>query len=193
MIDWDLFERTLFRLTEVDLREFAKKHARETFYGFAFDCNSEYGEVGLCANTNELLKVQRARPDPNAAFWASLENKLGRGVTSAANPRKSRWDLGDWDYQGFNSKAFDREWRHFQTAVTERCMVEEKDERTFMTPTQSRFMKAACRVLIGLERGGAFDVLKRTANFATRAMDHDESESEARARMRRIRQGAGGA
>ena len=193
MINWDLLERTLFRLTEVDLREFAKKHVRATFYGFAFDCNSKHGEVGLCANTNELLKVQRARPDPNAAFWAALDKKLGRAVSSAADPRKSRWDLGDWGYQGFNSKAFDRGWRQFQTAVIKQCMAEEEDERTFMTPTQSRFMKTVCRVLIRLERGGAFDVLKRTANFATLAMDHDESESEARARLRRIRRAAGGA
>jgi Domain of unknown function (DUF4303) len=192
MINWDSLERTLFRLTKMNLREFAKNHAGETFYGFAFDCNSEYGEVGLCANTNRLLNVQRAAPDPNAEFWASLDKKLGLGGSSAAGRRKSRWELGDWHYQGFNSKAFERGWRQFQTAVIKRCMVEEEDEETFMTPTQSRFMEAACRVLIRLERDGSFDVLKRTANFATLAMDHDESESDARARLRRIRRTAGG-
>jgi hypothetical protein len=193
MIDWVSLEQTLFRLTEVDLREFARKHARETFYGFAFDCNSEYGEVGLCLNTTGLLKVQRAAPNPNAAFFASLDKKLGFKASPAATSRKTRWDLGDWHYQGFNSKAFDRGWRRFQTAVIKRCTVEEEDEGTFMTPSQSRFMEAACRILIRLERGGSFDVLKRTANFGTLAMDHEESASEARARLRRIRRATGGA
>jgi hypothetical protein len=193
-IDWSSLERTLFRLATADLRQFAKKHPREEFYGFAFDCNSQYGEVGLCANTNELLKAQRAAPDPNAAFWASLDKKLGlRGGSPATKQRPSRWDLGDWDYQGFNTTAFDRNWRRFQSTITKRCAEEEQDQRTFMTPTQARFMEAVCRVLVRLERGGAFDVLQRTRNFSTLAMDHDESESMARARLKRMRRSEDGA
>lgn len=187
-IGWESLERTLMRLTTADLRQFAKKHPQETFYGFAFDCNSEYGELGLCANTNELLKAQRAAPDPNAAFWASLDKKLGLGGGSpSAKQRKSRWDLGDWDYQGFNTTAFDRAWRRFQSTITQRCEGEEQDKRSFMTPTQARFMEAVCRVLVRLERGGAFDVLQRTRNFSTLAMDHEESESIARGRLQRVR------
>ena len=105
----------------------------------------------------------------------------------------SRWELGDWHYQGFNSKEFNRSWRRFDSVVIKRCMDEEEDGRTFMTPTQTRFMEAACRVLVRLEQDGAFDVLRRTPNFATLAMDHDESESVARARLRRIRRSEGGA
>jgi hypothetical protein len=193
-IAWDSLEQTLLRLTKADLRQFAKTHRREVFYGFAFDCNSEYGEVGLCANTNELLKAQREAPDPNAAVWAAIDKKLGLGGGSPAKPaRMSRWALGDWNYQGFNSKEFDRSWRRFDSIVIKRCMDEKEDERTFMTPTQTRFMEAVCRVLVRLERDGAFDVLQRTANFSTLAMDHDEPESTARARLRRIRLREGGA
>jgi hypothetical protein len=186
-IDWGLLERTLLRLAKSDLRQFAGKHPNETFYGFAFDCNSEYGEVGLCANTNELLKKMREAPDPNAALWASLNKKLGLSNESpAGGGRMSRWSLGDWGYQGFNSKAFNRDWRRLQSIVTKRCMEEEQDPHTFMTPTQTRFMEAACRVLLRLERDSAFDVLRRTRNFSTLAMDHDEPEAAARQRLRRI-------
>lgn len=187
-IDWPLLKRTLARLTMADLAAFARKHALERFYGFAFDCNSEYGEIGLCANTKQLLKVQRERPDPNAAYWALLNKKLGfREELPTKKRRQSRWELGDWDYQWFNSKMFDREWRPFQSAVIKLCMDEEEDNRTFMTPTQTCFMEAVCEVLVRLERNGAFDVLRRTADFSTLAMDHDESESRARARLQRIR------
>ena|SRR5258706_3072149 len=193
-IQWNSLERALLRLTRAELRRFGKKHLQETFYGFAFDCNSEYGEVGLCANTNALLKAQRAAPDPNAAVWAAIDRKLGLGGGSPAKPRRmSRWELANWDYQAFNSKEFDRNWRRFQSIVTDRCMDEEEDEGTFTTPTQNRFMEAACRVLVRLERDGAFDVLRRTANFSTLAMDHDEPESKARARLRRVRLRADGA
>jgi hypothetical protein len=193
-IAWDSLERTLLRLSTAELRRFAKKHPKEAFYGFAFDCNSEYGEVGLCANTNELLKAQRAASDPNAAFWASLDKKLGLGGGSPpTKQRKSRWDLGGWDYQGFNTTAFNRVWRQFQSAVTKQCEGEEEDAHTFMTPTQARFMEAACRVLVRLKRGGAFDILQRTRNFATLAIDHEESESMARTRLQRIQRSEGGA
>jgi hypothetical protein len=193
-IEWSSLEGTLLRLTKADLRQFAKKHPREVFYGFAFACNSEYGEVGLCANTNELLKAQRERPDPNATVWAAIDSKLGLGGGAHAEPKRiSRWELGDWDYQAFNSKEFDRGWRRFASIVIKRCMDEEQDERTFMTPTQTRFMQAVCRVLVRLESDGAFDVLPRTRSFATLAMDHDEIESVARARLRRTRRSEGGA
>lgn len=193
-IEWASLERTLLRLTTAELRQFAKKHPKEAFYGFAFDCNSEYGEIGLCANTNELLKAQREAPDPNAAVWAAIDKKLGLGgEAGATKERMSRWALGDWDYQGFDSKDLAREWRRFQTVVTTRCMDEEENKRTFMTPTQRRFMEAVCRVLVWLEQRGAFDVLQRTRNFSTLAMDHDESESTARARLQRIRRSEGGA
>ena len=193
-INWGSLERTLLQLTEADLRRFAKRHAHETFYGFAFDCNSEYGEVGLCLNTKELLKAQREAPDPNAAFFASLDRKLGLDSDSGAMAtRVSRWDLGDWGYQACNSRTFDRGLRRFQAIVTERCMLEDEDQRTFMKPTQTRFMKAACRVLLRLERRGAFDVLRRTGNFSTLARDHDEAESIARWRLRRQRRLESGA
>jgi len=190
-IDWEALERTLFRLTRSELRDFAKKHAQEVFYGFAFDCNSAYGEVGLCANTKQLLKAQRRAVDPNAAFFASLDKKLRLANTASPSLRReSRWHLGDWDYQAFSRKRFDRSWRRFEAVLAKTCETEEEDRRSAMKPTQKRFMESVCRVLVRLERVGAFDLLRRTGDFSTLAMDHDESESTARARLRRIRRQA---
>ena len=160
-LNWAAFENTLVRLTIAEVERFATKHAGETFCGFAFDCNSQYGEVGLCAETNGF-------------------------------ERASRWELGCWEYQGFNRKVFDQAWRGFQAVITARCVGEEEDRRTFMTPTQSRFMDAVCRVLVRLEVRGAFDVFKRAGNFATLALDHHESVFSAQARLRRIRREGGG-
>jgi Domain of unknown function (DUF4303) len=196
-LDWNTLERVLLRLTEADIHRFARGHTHETYYGFAFDCNSKYGEIGLCLNTNKALRAQRNAPDPNAAFWAALDKKLkfgempnSPGKASNALRRKRpnlRWSLGDWEHQAFNSPEFDRGWRRFQSRVLERCMMEEEDKDTFMTPTQARFMEAVCRVLVRLERKGAFEALNRTRDFTTLAIDHDESEADGRARLKAVR------
>ncbi len=134
------------------------------------------------------MKAQRTVIDPNAAYWAALDKKLGvDGKSAVTKERQSRWELGNWDYQGFNSNAFDRGWRRFESVVIKQCMKEEEDKRTFIKPTQVRFMRAVCMVLVRLERKGTFDILKRTRNFSTLAMDHEESEAAARARMKAIR------
>lgn len=160
-MNWATFENTLVHLTTAEVERFATKHADATIRGFAFDCNSRYGEIGLCADTGGF-------------------------------ERASRWELGCWDFQGFNRRVFDQKWRRFQVAITARCGGEEQDKRTFMTPTQTKFMNAVCRVLVRLERVGAFDVFERARNFATLAMDHEESVLSAQARLRRIRREANG-
>ncbi len=193
-VDWTSLERVLLRLTDADIRRFASRHSDETFYGFAFDCNSKYGEIGLCLNTNRALRAQRKAPDPNAAFWAALDKKLNLGEKpnsprDASTPQRRRspnlrWSIGDWQYQGFNSKEFGQEWRRFHSRVLKRCMMEEEDEDTFMTSTQARFMEAVCRVLVRLERKGAFEAFNQTRDFSTLVVDHDESEADGRARLR---------
>ncbi|HEX8912318.1 MAG TPA: DUF4303 domain-containing protein [Humisphaera sp.] len=189
-IDWAAVEATLVRLTTADVARFAAAHPGEPFYGFAFDCNSRYGEVGLCLNTEAGLAESRAAPDPNAEFFAALDKKLGlpeHPAPAAPAGGRPRWELGGWLYQGFNGPAFDRGWRRVAAAVTAACDGEPEDPRTFLTPTQARFLESACRALVTLERRDAFAPLPRVRRFATLAIDHDETERAARARLARVR------
>ena len=199
-IDWPALEACLFRLSAREIRRFAAAHAAETFYGFMFDCNSEYGQVLLCLNTPESLRdsaVQYATNPPlQEAFDAirrDIEEKIGKKIfdkrtpkSAEENEKEHRWSPGDWKYQGFNSEDFDRGWDSFESAVLEQCEEEEQDEETFMRPTQVRFMEAACRILLRLERENVFGVLNRTPDFSTLARDHDEDEADARARFEEV-------
>ena len=98
-----------------------------------------------------------------------------------------RWSLGDWKYQGIKSGRFDAGWNAHEQAVTDACMDEDEDEETFMTPTQQRFMKAACRVLIRLEEAQVFESLNRTADFMTYVADHDEADNDSWERLSAVR------
>jgi len=104
-----------------------------------------------------------------------------------------RWSLGDWKYQGFNSKKVNAGWKSCERAVLEACMDEKEDEDTLMTPTQDRFMRAACSVMIQLESSGAFDAFKQTAEFKTYVADHDETEDESWERFAQCRSEFNGA
>jgi hypothetical protein len=201
-IDWQALERLLVELSKADIQRFAAEHRDETFYGFAFDCESEYGQVLLCLNTPDDLHrvaVQYSKGDtPGKAAWAEIHRKLSEklGRPPEEEPRKTpeeeavslRWSLGDWKYQGLNTVDFEKGWESFEEAVSEACSDEEQDEETFMTPTQDSFMRAACRAVIRLEMTGAFDALIRTADFKTYVADHDEWEKDSWSRLEAVRQ-----
>jgi hypothetical protein len=202
-IDWQALERLLVELSKADIQRFAAEHRDETFYGFAFDCNSDYGQVLLCLNSPDDLHraaVQYSKGDtPGKEAWAEIRRKLNATLglpLDEGPPLKTpeeeevslRWSLGDWKYQGFNSVDFEKGWESFEEAVSEACSDEEQDEETFMTPTQDRFMRAACRAVIRLEMTGAFDALKRTADFKTYVADHDESQEDSWSRLQAVRQ-----
>jgi hypothetical protein len=160
-IAWADIENRLYELCASEIRRFAKANSDETFYAFALDCNSEYGDVLLCLNT----------PD-----------ELRRGGNDV------RWSLGDWKYQGFESGEFEKAWRRYARSVTEACMEEEEDERTFLKPTQDQFMRTACRVLVRLELTNVFESLRRTDDFKTWVADHDELDEESWGRLDSVRQ-----
>jgi hypothetical protein len=170
-IDWSHFESLLFDLTSRDVRDFAAAHLNETFYGFAFDCNSEYGNVLLCLNTEADLQRQ-------AESYKTENPDLYADETIDDIRAGLRWNMGDWKYQDFNSKDFDKAWTSLESRVIDLCMDEEEDEETFMTPTQMQFMRSVCRVLVRLEHAHAFDCLSRTDDFKAYAADHDEGGSE---------------
>ncbi len=177
-VDWNQFETLLVELTTRDVAAFSATHSNETFYGFMFDCNSDYGRVLLCLNTEADLQANAEASKERSAD--ALLDEL---------PASLRWNAGDWKYQGFNSPDFDTAWEPLETIVSDICMDEEEDEETFLTPTQDRFMKSVCRVLVRLETAGAFDCLRQTENFKAYVADHDELESESWDRLASVRAG----
>jgi hypothetical protein len=203
-IDWRALESLLFSLVKQDLTSFAKAHRDESFYGFAFDCNARYGQILLCLNSVEALRQWAERYSikaPNEDAFAEITRQMDKAMGRDPRPappkmsakefeKELRWSLGDWEYQGFNSKTFAKEWNKFEKAVRITCLDEVEDEKTFMTPTQDRFMRVACDVMIRVEASGALNALKRTAKFKTWVSDHDETESRSARRLAAARRNA---
>ena len=182
-INWGAFETQLLDSTTRELTSFGAGNALESFYGFMFDCNSDYGQVLLCLNTEESLQKQaESYKRDHADLYA---NKTINDIKQSL-----RWNAGDWAHQGFNSGSFDSDLSEFESSVADATMDEEEDEETFMPPTQDRFMKSVCRVLLRLERTNAFDCLVRTADFRTFVADHDETDDDSWGRLKMVRESA---
>lgn len=200
-IDWDELEDRLYELSVAEIKRFAARHRKEKFYGFAFVCNSAYGTVALYLNTPEFLRTaangSHLSPEIREGyekFTRDIEEALGfnvcrneRDVAPEDREKEIRWEPGDWKYDEFNSDTFDLGWSPFARAVHEYCLEEEEDKGTFMTPTQDRFMRSACRVLIRLESTGVFEALNRTSDFGTFVTDHDESDEKSWRRLNSVR------
>jgi hypothetical protein len=98
-INWKKAEDTLVRLATAEVQRIARHPVGEPFYGFAFDCNSDYGEVLISLNVPSALE-QSARtfaakyPEMDEAGWRD----------------KLRWALGDWKFPGIESEDFRTAW-----------------------------------------------------------------------------------
>ena len=171
-MNWKKVEGTLLDASVTALHAFAHDHAAETFYGFCFDVNADYGEVLLSLNTEDDLVAWAERTYPTYP-QREIDSTL-------------RWNVGDWKYHGFNTdkpyaEAWDKAWEETQDALHDAYLDDESAE------VPEHFLQSVCRVLIDLERKDAFAPLARTERFKTLVTDHDEPIEDAWARLLKVR------
>jgi hypothetical protein len=102
-----------------------------------------------------------------------------------------RWNTGDWGYQGTAQDGehlfrddWEKLWSPLQNELHGR-IVEElgMDSR----PWTDRFVEMLYRVLFRLEEEGAFRELRKTPDFRTVILDHDEPDDWPWKRMENMR------
>ena len=174
-VNWKRIEDTLRGASAEAIASFAAAHSTESFYGFAMDCNPDYGEVLLSVNTEVDLAATAAR---HYAGWSAREVE-----------GQLRWGVGDWRYHAFNTEppcaeAWERAWSGTVDQIQEAFGEAEDAEADDM---EERFLVSACRVLLALERDGAFDALRRDPGFKTLVAGHDEAIEDSWARLLRAR------
>jgi tetratricopeptide (TPR) repeat protein len=172
-IDWERLERALFERTVAELSAFAAAHPGERCYGFAYDCNADCGEVLPCLNTEVALQ---------AAVAGAFGRSPWEGMTAAEIAERLRWNPGDWAHQPIGDpRAWAEAWEPFRSRLEESQLAEDG------SATSERLLEAATRVVMRLEKEGAFEPLARTDAFATLVIDHDESAEDAWSRTRWLR------
>ncbi len=172
----DKVEALLFELARKSIEEFFSSHAHESFYAFGFDCNAEYGDVLLCANTDaEFEKTKKHY----------VEQWNYQSEEQFCSLRRS---FGDWTYQGFNMNqaGWNESWeaveREIQSAhgIGQDWAVEDQE-------LTEAFLQCVCRVLIRLEQDPVFERISKTEDFIVQVCDHDEDIFTADARLAGVR------
>jgi hypothetical protein len=171
-VNWRKVEQRLRGASVEALRAFARDHPEETFYGFCFDVNADYGEVNLSLNTEEDLAATAARHYP--------------GYSQREIDGRLRWSSGDWKYPGFNSdppyaKAWEAAWGEAQETIHDAAIDDDGDG------VPERFLESVCVVLVAMEEHGELEPLSRAEGFKTLVADHDESIEDSWARLLRVR------
>lgn len=165
--DWTPFEIALAALLEEEVRRFGAQHPDEQFYAIALDCNAQYGDILICANTPETL-------DARAERFAASE---AGGMADARE--LMRWGVADWKYAGFNLDA--PQWRTRYKAILP------IGDELHQPQDIEGFLETVCRSLIRAERAGVFECLSRTPDFRIACMDHDEDMVQGDERLDRLR------
>jgi hypothetical protein len=165
-------ERRLHDASAEALRAFGQAHPAETFYGFCFDVNADYGEVCLSLNTEEDLWAHAARMYPSYSA-REVEGDL-------------RWSSGDWKYTAFNTDPpyaapWEAAWAETQEMIHDAYLDDESAD------VPERFLVSACRVLIAMEKDGSLEPIVRAQGFKALVRDHDETLEDSWARLLRVR------
>lgn len=174
-IDWGAFENRLFELSKVEIAAFAQAHADETFYGFGFDCNADYGQVFLCLNTQDDLR---------ATAESSKERYPNRYKTKSVEEieNRLRWNMEDWKYQDFASESFGDGWNEFEDLIIDNAFADDDPDREL----QAHFLSSVCRVATRLQKENVFQSLNRTPDFRVFVADHDEPEETSWNRLKTV-------
>ena len=114
-----------------------------------------------------------------------IEALLPWNVTIEQQMEKRRWDFGSWDYFQLLTTPDVAE-----IAAAFQQLAEKIDGSNAEMLMKGDLLDMACRVIVRLERAGAFDALRRTPDFRVICIYREptmESDEETAQRLSRVR------
>jgi hypothetical protein len=180
-IDWDNIEERLALLADEAIGAFSKKHESEMFYGLAFDCNSESGEVLICLNTRQ------GQIDVASRFEG--HPKLYRGKSIAEIAADLEWDMGGWKYHAINlgNRRWESKWASVQAQMSNatNTYLNSRNMSAHYLLRQT-FISMASRALLRVSRADSVSALKKDTTFRVLCADASESPDEGFRRLSQI-------
>ena len=178
-INWTALEARIHRQLVSAVAEFARRHGRERFYGFALTTRDD-GLIRLSANTPESFRAECRSRDRKIYGPAAGERRAG-----ALDELK--WDTGAWLYCAFNCERgplYDISWYGLQLSFLESCQSLDNGQ---VVAAADKFVALCFRVLIRTARDRLYDCLNRTKDFKLLGEDYNDPDGlrGSRRKMRR--------
>lgn len=148
-----------------DTEEFLAAHPELKFYSVGLDCNSEYGTMLLCFNTQEefektLFKYQ------NGDFADSYQ--------TAEEILDLKFNTGDWEYQDVAS---------YQVFSSDELMAMFGDDIDSLIECMMDFNYKVLRAFVATE---VFKIIPKTSDFQPICIDHEDDVLEALERTKEV-------
>ena len=158
-------EPELLLFIESAITDFLLQNPELVYYAFALDCESAYGNVNLCFNTEE-------------AFYKTLNEYQAGAYSSLYQDRESLYELkyntGDWKYQCFNSIDLYSE--------GELASIYGDDYELW----SEEFMLLCSKTLIEFLKSDCYNSIPKTDNFKVICINHDEDFFDSEERLKEI-------
>jgi len=180
-IDWNQIESLLLQATGGFLEAFASKYATKIFYGLAFDCEPQSGEILIHLNTREGQASAARQTHGNPMFQS--------GRTEAEISRDQEWDVGTWKYHAVNfaSPQWKRAWRDVQRQMDNaNNLLLNSGSHSRLKALNEEFMVTACKAVSRLDELEGYSRLQKEAGFRRLCLGRQETTDVSQARLARV-------
>lgn len=166
--DREKIKQQLLEFTIQGVEKFLKQYPELEFYAFAYDCNAEYAEVGLCLNTIESFEEMLQR----------YQHGYAEHYQAVEQINDLKFSMGDWEFLGFD--VFYILDQSQMDAIYNQ--LPEDDGQSWHEFIES-LMQLFSECLLEFTQTETYKAIPKTPDFIAYAMDHDENFTDIIPRM----------
>ena len=174
-------KKQIIDFTIKGVEDFLQENPDLEFYAFAFDCNAEYAEIGLCFNTEtsfqEILKSYQ-----KGEFAEYYKAEVSKHYKTEEGIKSLRYNTGDWDYQYFDSINV------FSNQELDKISNEFPDDNyESWEKFVSNLLELFTESLVEFAKTETYAKIPKTKDFISFCIDHDEDFDDAMERMKKYK------
>jgi len=157
-------QTNLLAFTQHQVAKFLAEHPNETFYAFAYDCQSESAEVNLCFSTESWFTAElNAITEKYPEYYSTKEEILD-----------FKYNTGNFQYQCFATiYVLDNEELN---AIIE--PLSDKEDWDALNVFMAEIMQIIRETLALFEHSEIYQQITKTHDFICYALDHEDDPTD---------------
>ena len=165
-----------FTIKSVEI--FLKENSNQEFYAFAFDCNAEYAELGLCFNTETYFQ-ETLKDYQKGKFAEYYKTEVSKHYKTEEGIKSLRYNTGDWEYQCFDTLSV------FSNDELDKIFNELPDDDESWNNFVFDLLDLFTESLVEFTKTETYAKIPKTKDFMSFCIDHDEDFDDAIKRMKK--------
>ena len=161
------------------VEKFLKENPDLEFYAFAFDCNAEYAELGLCFNTETSFQ-ETLKNYQKGEFAVYYKTEVSERYKTEEGIKSLRYNTGDWEFQYFDSLNV------FSNDELDKIFSQlPDDDYKSWVEFVSNLLDLFTESLVEFAKTKTYAKIPKTKDFICFCIDHDEDFDDAIERIKK--------